>query len=88
MESKFNPVKFGISGAIVSLIFMGIVEIFLWQKLVPIYLSIMQSAYQVDYTSQVVHFFITAVIISIVLGFALSWLFAWIYNKLLMVKVK
>tara|TARA_Y100000310_G_scaffold262458_1_gene272148 strand:+ start:4779 stop:5051 length:273 start_codon:yes stop_codon:yes gene_type:complete len=90
MESKLDSLKFGLAGGIISLIFVLAVEIFLWIKYVPLYNSMMVNLYGVAgfSTLGLVKILLVSVFLGFIIGFFLTWLFAWIYNKLLLVKVK
>ena len=85
-----NQIKFGISTAITSTIFVLLFEIFLLIKFVPYYNNLMNSLYQaggITSLTIVKTFFISA-ILSLIIGFLFGFMLAWIYNKLLVVKVK
>ena len=88
MGDKLDALKFAISGGIVSGVFVLISEFALWVTLVPVYIQMMQNLYGVYYASGIVKSFAIALLIGIVLGFVLSWIFAKVYNKLGMIRVK
>jgi len=87
---KLNQLKFGIAGAVVTGIFVLIVELFLWIKYVPLYNSTMVNFYGVAGFSTFVllKILLVSIILGLVIGFLFTLLFAWIYNKLLLIKVK
>ena len=86
---KLNSLKFGIAGGIIAAIFVLLVEVFLWIKYVPLYNSVMINLYGVAglSTFDLVKIFLISIFLGLVIGFLLTWVFAWIYNKLLLVKV-
>lgn len=87
---KLDSLRFGLAGGIVSLIFVLIIEIFLFVKYVPLYNSMMLNLYGAAGASTfvLVKILLVSVFFGFVAGFLLTCLFAWIYNKLLLVKVK
>ena len=88
--NKLNQVKFGLAGGLVTALFVLLVDIFLWVKLVPLYNQMMVSFYGVTGYSSVYLLSALAlfILIGFILGFLLTWFFAFIYNKLLLVKMK
>ncbi len=82
--------RFGLAGGIISLIFVLIVEIFLWIKYVPFYNSIMLNLYGVVgfNTFSLVKILSISLLSGFIVGFLLACLFARIYNVLLSIKVK
>ncbi len=84
---KLSLLRFGFIGAFVNFIFVLIVEAFLWIKYVPQYNALFLSTYGVSLTPQIIKVFLISLIVGAVLGFILSVISAWIYNKLLNVKV-
>ena len=91
MEKKFDKLdklKFGLAGAITTGLFVFVLEIFLWIRFVPLYNSIITSAYGVSNNSEVFRTFLVVLILGFLIGFLLSWIFAWIYNKFLLMNLK
>ena len=88
--NKLNSTKFGISGGLTASVLVFLVEIFVWIKLVPLYNSFMISIYGVaGYTTgYLLMMFSLFIVFGFIVGFVLIFLFAWIYNKLLLVKMK
>ncbi|MBI2043810.1 hypothetical protein HYT24_00400 [Candidatus Pacearchaeota archaeon] len=87
---KLNQVKFGIAGGITFALLILLVEIVLWIVLVPFYNNMMSSLYGVPGLDAFDLFktLIVSLVVGFLIGFSLNGLFAWIYNKLLVVKVK
>jgi|TARA_B100002003_G_C13742845_1_gene370382 hypothetical protein len=87
---KLDELKFGLAGGIISLIFVLVFEIFLWIKYVPLYNSMMINLYGVAgfSTFGLMKILLVSVFLGFIIGSLLTWLFAWIYNKLLLVNVK
>jgi len=89
-DLKLNSVKFGIAGGLTTSVFVLIVEIFVWIKLVPLYNSFMINIYGTEgyATGFLLIIFLLFIVFGFILGFVLTYLFAWIYNRFLSVKVK
>jgi len=89
MEQKLNTLKFGIAGGIIGVVSVLLAEVFLWIKYVPYYNNLMQNVYGTIglTTLGVLKIIFISAIVAFVFSFLMTWLFAWIYNKLLMVKV-
>ena len=89
-ELKLNKLKFGLAGGLTASIFILLVELFLWIKIVPLYNSIMVDLYGVVEYSLVILSAISIlfILLGFIIGFVLTWFFAWIYNRLLLVKMK
>ena len=87
---KLDSLKFGVAGGIISLIFVLAVELFLWIKYVPLYNSFMINLYGVAglTTFGILKILLISAFLGFVIGFVLTLLFAWIYNKILLVKMK
>ncbi|MBS3071000.1 hypothetical protein J4407_01730 [Candidatus Pacearchaeota archaeon] len=90
MTEKLNQLKFGAAGGFVAMIFTLIFEVFLLVKFVPFYNSLLQSVYGVGGigTFEITIIMLASAIATLIMGFAFFWLFAWVYNKLLIIKVK
>ena len=89
-ETKLNSIKFGIAGGLTTSVFIFLVEIFFWIKIIPLYNSFMVNLYGVaSYTTiAILNIFSLYIFLGFILGFILTWLFAWSYNKLLLIKMK
>jgi hypothetical protein len=87
--NNLNPIKFGIAGALVTGVFVLILDLFLWVKYIGLYNSLLVNVYGIAGLGilDLFRILLISVIIGIIIGFALIWLFAWIYNKLLLVKI-
>jgi|TARA_Y100000031_G_scaffold125639_1_gene142199 hypothetical protein len=87
---KLDQLKFGVAGAIVTGIFVFLAELFLWIKYVPLYNSIMVNLYGVAgfSTFGLLKILLVSIVLGLVIGFLFTLLFAWLYNKLLMIKLK
>lgn len=87
---KLNKVKFGIAGGITFALLIVLVEIILWIFLVPFYNNMMSALYGVPGldTFDLFKTIIISLIVGFLIGFSFNGLFAWVYNKLLVVKVK
>jgi len=88
--NELNQVKFGLAGGLTAVVFILLLEILLWIQVVPLYTSLMLNLYGVVAyaTGYLLTAFALLLIIGFVLGFGLTWMFAIIYNKLLLIKVK
>jgi|TARA_B100000315_G_C14560767_1_gene580462 hypothetical protein len=86
--SKLSPFKLGLSGGIVSALFVLLVEVYLWIAFIPSYNQMIVAAYGESNSAGILSTFLIILILALVLGFVFCWLFAWIYNKLLKVRVK
>lgn len=89
-ELKLNQLKFGLAGGLITGVFILLVEVFLWIKVVPLYNSIMINLYgALGYSSGFLLIIsILLIVLGFIVGFILALLFAWIYNKLLLMKAK
>ena len=82
---KLNAVKFGLAGGIITVIcmfFTGLV-ILIWPEIVPILTNSFTQIYGIFGLKANLFAVILISILSFIDGFILTWLFAWIYNKLL-----
>ncbi|MEX0932840.1 MAG: hypothetical protein WDZ77_01945 [Candidatus Pacearchaeota archaeon] len=84
---NLDKVRFGIAGGVAAFVFILFMEVVAWFTLVPIYAQ-MANVYGVYSAFSVLKIFFLTLVISFVVGFAVCWVFAWTYNKLLKVKVK
>ena len=84
MDEKLNEMSFALSGGIISALFVLLVDIFLWIKFVPLYNSILISAYGTGglTTFGIIKAILLSVLLAFVIGGILSWIFAFVYNKL------
>ncbi|MBI5803160.1 hypothetical protein HY448_00560 [Candidatus Pacearchaeota archaeon] len=85
-----NQFKFGIAGGITFAVFVLLIDFILWLTLVPLYNNLMLSVYGVPGLDAFDFFkiIIVSLILGFLLGFFFLWLFALVYNKLLLIKVK
>tara|TARA_Y100000034_G_C6837859_1_gene378796 strand:+ start:253 stop:528 length:276 start_codon:yes stop_codon:yes gene_type:complete len=90
MLNKLNSLRFGIAGALVTGFFVLIVDIFLWLKYAALYNSLLINVYGVSGLTilDLIKILLGSVIIGFIVGLVLFWLFAWIYNKLLLIKIR
>jgi len=86
---KLNKLKFAVSGGLTMSVFVVLVEIFLWIKFIPLYNSVMINLYGVSGISTGFLLFLCFlfIILGFILGFALLYLFAMIYNRLPEIKL-
>ena len=86
--AKLDKLKFGLAGSITTGLFVFVLEIFLWIKVVPLYNSIITGVYGVSNNPGIFRALLVVLILGFLIGFVVSWIFAWIYNKLLLIKLK
>lgn len=86
---KLNAFRFGIAGGTVTALFILTLIILGWIFLVPFYNSMMSALYGTTYGGGKIMFFsVLTEIISFIIGFLSCFIFAWTYNKLLLIRVK
>jgi len=89
-EQKLNQIKFGIAGGITGVAAAILFEFFLVIKYLAFYNNLMINVYGVAGITilSIVKIMFFSMISSFIIGFCLTWLFSWIYNKLLKIRIR
>ena len=86
--NKVSIGRFGAIGAVVTLAVALLAEAILWFKFVPSYNALFVQNYGVSYIPQFLKYFAVMLVIFVALGFVISLISAWLYNKLQRVQIK